>query len=109
MIKESDMSEDQLKLANTMSQISENCYCAGWIEGNEYGIWKALKSGIQKYGQYAIDTDLLEECGRLSAELHGWVIWVDDRDDPYMPTQDWGMYFIDLDQWVKLASSYQHG
>ena len=36
-------------LAALMAAISEDCWCAGWMGGNEYALWKA-KPGTA-YGQ----------------------------------------------------------
>ena len=35
------LTADQRQLANFMSNLSEQAYCAGWIEGLEYALWEA--------------------------------------------------------------------
>jgi hypothetical protein len=39
------LTDSQWDLYDRMSGISEDCYCAGWVGGNEYDIWDALQHG----------------------------------------------------------------
>lgn len=32
-------------LARLMSDISEDCWCAGWMSGTEFALWKAVQTG----------------------------------------------------------------
>lgn len=48
MIKEPDFNEKQRELYELMSDISEDCFAAGWIVGAEYEIWAAMHPGGRK-------------------------------------------------------------
>ena len=37
-------------LYKKMSDISEDCWCAGWMMGNEYALWKILRGDRHDYG-----------------------------------------------------------
>ena len=85
MICEQDMTDQQRELYELMSDISEDCYCAGWMHGLEYAIWGALQDGDRSYGMSEMDAAQLERCRALAKELDGWVIWYDDDNDAELP------------------------
>lgn len=89
---------------DTMSEISEDCYCAGWMMGLEFAVWSALQDGNRQYGMGEMDADQLEQCRALSAELDGWVIWVDDQDHPGLPADEWGARFVGMSEWLKMVA-----
>jgi hypothetical protein len=78
-----------LGLLGLMTGISEEYWCAGWMSGLEYDLWR-IEAG-KGYGQGSI-TDrqglLLRE---LSAECDGWWYWDKDK----------GPKFIRMDAWLK--------
>jgi hypothetical protein len=101
MIREQDMNEKQRELYETMSDISEDCYCAGWYMSNEYHIWSALQDGDRRYGMGEMDAEQLDKCRTLAEELNGWVIWFDDDDDATLPVEEWGPRFVAMDKWLE--------
>lgn len=74
MIKEHDWTDKQRELYELMSDISEDCYCAGWYMGNEYHIWAALQDGDRRYGMGEMDAEQLEKCRALAKELGDWMV-----------------------------------
>ncbi|KFB68906.1 hypothetical protein [Candidatus Accumulibacter vicinus] len=104
MICEQDMTDQQHKLYELMSGISEDCYCAGWYMGNEYHIWAALQDGDRGYGMGEMDAEQLGKCRTLALELDGWVIWYDDNNDPELPVEEWGPRFIPMAEWLKMVT-----
>lgn len=102
-VSEYEFNEKQQELYDTMSFISEDCYFASWIMGNEYGIWNALQTVNRSYGDGEISDYGIDKLRQLSQELGGWIIWVDDEDLPDMPIDDWGPRFVPMASWVKLA------
>lgn len=105
MIKEDDFNDKQRELYETMSDISEECYCAGWYMGNEYHIWAALHDGSRLYGMGEMDSEQLEKCRELAAELNGWIVWIDDDERKDMPVAEWGPRFVDMDEWLKRVTA----
>lgn len=104
MISSIHFTEKQRELFSAMVEISESCYAAHWISGNEYAIWDALQTGCTLYGRGTMDLDLLRRCSDLSRELNGWIAWLDDSHDPELSVEDWGAYFVPMDDWLKLVS-----
>ena len=109
MITEANFTESQRELYDLMSDISEDCYCAGWLMGNEYNIWAALQDGDLSYGRGVMDAESLERFRELSAELQGWIIWADDDMDKDMPVAEWGPRFITLGKWIQMVAAQEQG
>lgn len=105
MVAEHAFNDKQRELYETMSNISENCYCAGWIIGNEYEIWQDLQTGNRHYGLAEIDSDALEKCRRLSQELGGWIVWCDADDEPNLPIEEWGPRFVPMAHWMEMVKA----
>lgn len=103
MIRKHDFNAQQRELHDLMSDISEDCWCAGWLLNNEHTIWEALQGGDRTYGQGEIDAERLERIRALSAELDGWIVWIDDRDEPGMPVEQWGCRFVPLATWLEMV------
>ncbi len=100
MIKEDEFNDKQRELYETMSDISEDCYCAGWMMGLEFAIWGALQDGDRRYGMSEMDAEQLERCRTLANELDGWVIWVDDDERQNLPASEWGPRFVSMGDWL---------
>jgi len=105
MIPESHLTDEQRELYDAMSDISEDCHCAGWITGNEYNLWAALQDGDLRYGQGEIDAEQLELVRGLSKEVDGWIIWLDDDDVPGLPVEQWGARFVTMAEWLDLIGA----
>lgn len=73
-----------LTLQELMSEISEECYCASWLSGLEFDLWRAVEEGPRPYGQGDITAANVAELRRLSDACGGW--WHDER-------------FVTLDKW----------
>lgn len=113
MIKEQDFTPDQKRLYETMSRISEDCWCAGWLIGNEYAIWKAASevrslNADLSYGLGEMDIEDVEECARLRDLLKGWIIWYDDEDEPGLDVSEWGPRFVTLEEWKEFLEKDEH-
>lgn len=98
-----EMSAQQKRLYDVMSDISEECYCAGWMAGNEYAIWDALgRNEPVRYGMGEIDKRKLTECASLSLATDSWIIWRDDEDGlDQHDSSEWGAYAISINEWKK--------
>ena len=84
------------RLAFLMSEISEDCYCAGWLIGTEHALWEIANGGG---GGWGIDTVTAEQAAQLlalSAEIGGWIAWSHDRD----PGSN-GPIFVPMTEWLK--------
>jgi hypothetical protein len=78
-----------LALAELMSDISEECYCAGWMMGLEYALWDMVLGGSRRYGQSEASEEQVAEMRRLSERAGGWVRWQDDVGEVFVPLDEW--------------------
>lgn len=94
----------QEALFRLMSEISEGCYCAGWLTGNEYTLWEMVSDSAaeRRYGMDEVSERDIQDMREISAEIGGWVHWYDDTDDPALPSSEWGIRFIAMPDWLKL-------
>lgn len=77
-------------LARVMSDISERCYCAGWMRDTEYVLWHLAQQGGGDYGMWDVSAAEAAHLTALSDLAGGWVVW----DDP-KTHEEW----IALDEW----------
>lgn len=89
-------------LYDTMSEISERCYAAGWMQGNEYRLWSACADPTDPlhYGMGEITAHEVATLRGLSAEIGGWIHWCDDATHPQLHIDDWGPRFVPMLEWV---------
>ena len=90
VITKSDLNTTQSRLMTVMSDISERCYYAGWMQHLEYHLWYAVLNGPIRYGQDNItqsDIDILKD---LATSCQSWIVFEEHE------------IAIGLDQWKKL-------
>ena len=105
IINEDRFTPEMRELYKTMSDISEDCYYAGWMHGLEFAIWGALRDGDRSYGIGEMDADHLEQCRLLSEKTGGWIVWYGDEDDASLPLDEWGPRFIRMAEWLDKVKS----
>lgn len=76
-----NLTKDQLALAELMSQISEAGFSAGWMMGLEYDLWTALKGGSRKYGHYIITQDDINQLQSLANQCGCWIVFDDEHEE----------------------------
>lgn len=73
-----------------MSDISEHCWCAGWMDGLEFRLWELVEGDPdRRYGESQVTERDIEDLRAISQELGGWMKWDD------------GEQFVPLDQWLE--------
>jgi hypothetical protein len=92
---------DQCRLYTLMSDISEECYCAGWLSGNEYRLWSAMTDpkDDRAYGQGTITDDNVTDLQDLCERAGGWIYWHDDSWEPGLPQAHWGPRCMPIEEW----------
>jgi hypothetical protein len=83
-------------LFRRMSDISEECWAAAWLIGNEYQLWSALAGENSRYGQCDLSADDIEELRVLSTQAQGW-IWT-GGPGVYTPQ------LVSVDTWASLVA-----
>lgn len=89
-----ELTSEQWNLYQLMSDISEECYAAGWMGGCERGIWAMVVGDADSYGMCSA-LELPLDALRVYAEHIGhWIVW----DGP--PSS--GPRPVPLDEWRRM-------
>lgn len=88
-----DLTSDEKHLARFMSDLSERCYCAGWIMNLEYVLWDAVQSGPRKFGQDLITKEVITRLIHYSNKAGSWVVNHDDGEETAIPLEIWKRTF----------------
>lgn len=83
------MEPDATKLMEYMSELSEEAYYAGWMDGLEYALWTAVLEGSLKYGHFQITRTHTAKLRELSDRCGGWIVWDDATELTFMPMDQW--------------------
>lgn len=97
------LTDAQWQLYDLMSQISEDCFCAGWIGNCEYDIWQALQQEDPWGPHHPMSPRHLRLCQKLSTEIEGWIYWADGQTDPDLPRDSWGARFAPMARWLTMV------
>ncbi|OLP06519.1 hypothetical protein BLL52_2755 [Rhodoferax antarcticus ANT.BR] len=82
------LTDAQHDLFDRMSEISEDCFCAGWIHDNEYSIWRVIALGDTSTGYPPMNPRLVRRCKQLANEIGGWIQWTVDGPQ-FAPMAHW--------------------
>jgi hypothetical protein len=76
-------------LLRMMEDISEDCWCAGWLNDLEFTLWKAVLTGKTNLGFGMPESDLIR-LKHLHEMADGWWIWADDEENRrFVSTEEW--------------------
>ncbi len=90
-----DLNECQLKLAELMSEISEEGYCAGWMSMLEFDLWEIINGGNREYGRYEVTQNDIDQLNSLSQECGRWIIFDDANDETAIDLKTWKKMYAD--------------
>lgn len=108
-MKQEQLTDTQKLLADRMSEISEKCFCAGWMSGLEYVLWESTISTRRPfyYGMGEVPEQDIRILKTLSNQIDGWIYWRDDTTDSALPVEEWGETFVPLDIWQRMYTANQ--
>ena len=86
-------------LAREMSDVSEQAFCAGWMDQLEYRLWEIVHGGSREYGQITVSDDQIVRLRSLSRMLRGWVWFNND-----FKVEE----FVDLARWKVSYKEWAH-
>jgi len=72
-----------------MSDLSEEAYCAGWMQNLEYALWQVVLGERHDYGRLEFMTEHVDSLQQLSHECAGWIVYDDKRGEMWVPRKDW--------------------
>jgi hypothetical protein len=84
-----DLTPSQLALAEYMSELSEQAFAAGWMDGLEFALWEVRLGQRDRYGQMALGPEHVTRLTALSAECGGWIVFDDLREESWLSIGDW--------------------
>lgn len=84
-----DLNIHEKKLADFMSELSERCYAAGWMENLEYVLWETTLNGPRDYGQFRILEDDIHQMIQLSNNCNCWIYFDDSNEETSIPLRKW--------------------
>ncbi len=88
-----DLTTQQTNLEEYMSDLSEEAYCAGWMDGLEYALWKAVIDGPMQYGYLFIGENEIKKLKKLSEQCSGWIYFDDKDEETFIELDEWKMMF----------------
>jgi hypothetical protein len=84
---------EQRILADFMSNLSEKCYSAVWLENLEYVLWDTLTKGERKFGQDVISQQDIDQLIQLSKDCNCWVYYDDATEETAIDLLSWRQKF----------------
>jgi hypothetical protein len=78
-----------VELRDLMSEISERCYCAGWLIGTETALWRVIRGGNPEWGMGGISPDEVVAMKRLSQACDGWIYFDNTNGQTFIPLGEW--------------------
>ncbi len=90
-----DLTRDERRLADLMSEISEKCYSAVWMTDTEYILWDAVISGPRDFGHDKITKEEIDELRSLSNQTRRWIMFDDEQEEIAIPLDKWETRFIE--------------
>jgi hypothetical protein len=83
------LTPQQRDLAVYMSELSEHAYSAGWMEGLEQSLWRAVTTGPFRYGHLTLTAAHVEKLKALSNACGGWIRFDDHLEESFVPIEQW--------------------
>ena len=85
--------EAQAELRQYMSDLSEEAYFAGWMQGLEYALWEAVLGERQEYGRLRLSVRQIARLRALSERCDGWIIFDAENGETWVPMAEWQQRF----------------
>jgi hypothetical protein len=82
------------QLLKLMQDLSERCYCVGWMNDTEAALWDAAtKETAQEWGMSKITKREANRLYRLAKETNGWWIWNNDHGNTFIQLHAWRKHY----------------
>lgn len=83
------LSTPQRALADYMSELSEEAYCAGWMDDLEFSLWRIVTDGSGRYGSMEITEKHVSKLRALSRLCGGWIVFDDRDEETFVTLREW--------------------
>jgi HJR/Mrr/RecB family endonuclease len=84
-----DLNKPQKALCDLMSDISEESWAAGWMDGLEYALWHMVQHGPVRYGFKFVYEQIIQQLKHLSEQAGCWIVFDDATDERAVSLSDW--------------------
>ena len=85
-----------IELATYMSELSEQAWCAGWMQDLEFALWRAVTETPYHYGRLDLTAEHVARLRALSEACGGWIVFREDEE------------FVPLAEWLPLYAAHHH-
>jgi hypothetical protein len=92
----SNLSDDEKRLLDLMSEISESAWAAGWMLDLEYNLWHIVQTGPRSYGSIYVTEFQIKELMSLSNITGGWIFFDNEKGEQPIKINEW---IIMYDKW----------
>jgi hypothetical protein len=89
-------------LAEYMSEVSEEAYCAAWYCGLEYYLWEGVLGRRRAFGRTTISQKKRQKFKELSEKCEGWIIFDMKLGEIWVSFESWQRMY---DKWQEDHSS----
>lgn len=80
------------QLAELMSSISEDHFCAGWMSGTEHRLWQMVEGGDREW-MGPVEESEVAQLKALSDKCGGWIVYGDGGEE-----------FVSIEEWRRRSS-----
>lgn len=85
------------EMLEIIRDISEECYCAGWMQYVEYHAFLAMNNGCRYFGRSIISEEQCDRLRELSLKIGHWPMHDKDYQVVFVPLTQFGPLFL---QWM---------
>lgn len=86
------------ELIDYISDLSEEAYCAAWMDAVEFALWRRVTDGPGRYGRLDVNEVHIQRLRELSQKCGGWVYWDESTNETYLPSNEWKVLY---DAWQR--------
>ena len=90
-----DLTTFQRALADLMSDLSEDTYCAGWLTDLEFLLWETVIGRRDSYGRFPLTEGEILRLKELSEAGGGWIVYDEVARETWVPFEAWSQRFED--------------
>lgn len=89
------MTPEAAALRDSMSELSEEAYYAGWIGNLERDLWTAVLHGPMRYGHLDLMHEHIQRLRSLAERCGGWIRFDDAEGEVFVPAEEWARLYTD--------------
>lgn len=90
-----DLTVEAQVLADTMSSISEETWCAGWLVDLEFDLWAAIQGDRKGSRRAILDDSDIAKLKWLSNACGGWIVFHETSGRVFVPLVEWTRIFAE--------------